>query len=466
MLMDRGVTGTFGDLSVAELGRLLDDRVVSAEELVIETCRCLNDERHDLNAVVSVTVDRAVDAARLVDRARAAGGRGPLLGIPFGVKDIIDVRGTRTSSGCAAVETADASADARVVSLLEGAGAPLVGKFSLAELIGLAATDPSDSLVGPIRNPWDNTRWAGGSSGGSAAAVAAGLVPFALGSETAGSIGAPAAWCGVTALRPSLGAVSRDGVAPLAPTLDKVGIFAKSAQDCETVFDVIAENGAADWPEPAVTASEMRVGYVASDFTDDAPAETRAQYREALEAVGSVAMLVDSPGLAPHFAYRDTLDTIMQAEAWRSFASIRDGGRLDLVRDDHARAFLGGAPVNDELYRAALAARLLLIEQLGVMFESVDAIVTTNFALPWPIPLIGEPWTPIEIRGGNTAMVWASNLVGLPAVFVPVGLAGGLPVSIQLVGSVGSDLLLLALAQSLQKETLWHRLRPPVEATG
>lgn len=463
MVIDQPVAAGADDRTIADLRHLLDTDTVSAEDLAVETCRRLDEEHRDLNAVLAVTVDRATTTARRSDRARAAGQHGPLLGIPYGVKDIIDVRGMRTTCGCAAAAEATASVDARVVELLERAGATLVGKFALAELIGLATTDPSDSLAGPIKNPWDRTRWAGGSSGGSAVAVAVGLVPFALGSETAGSIGAPAAWCGVTGLRPSVGAVSCDGVKPLSPTLDKVGVFARSAADCEIVFDVVAES---DSDRLKVDASTLRVGHVASDFQHDAPPAIRQRLADALEVVDQVAALVESPGLPPQFPYRETLDVIMQAEAWASFAAIRDSGRLDLVADDDARAFLGGAPIAADRYARASDARRSLIAQMTPMFDTVDIVMTTNFALPWPMPALGDRWTPITIGGGNTAMVWASNLAGLPAVFIPVGLADGLPVSVQFVGPTGSEHRLLALAQSVQKETSWHRLRPPLQRTA
>lgn len=240
MTVAESTSTTVGEgLTIAELGELLDTGALSAEELVGDTCRRLKSVGASLNAVAAMTTERAIASARAADRARARGATGPLLGIPHGVKDIIDVEGTATTCGTTALASSIAERDALVVERLASAGAPLVAKLALAELIGLATEDPSTSCFGPAYNPWDRSRWAGGSSGGSAAAVAAGLVPFALGSETAGSIGAPAAWCGVTGFRPSHGVVPCDGVAPLAPSLDKVGVLARSAADCAVVFDVI-----------------------------------------------------------------------------------------------------------------------------------------------------------------------------------------------------------------------------------
>lgn len=458
--MDDPVLTAVDGLTVAELGRLLDDGTLTAEALVVDTCRRIESVGGPLNAVATSTADRAMASARAADEMRALGARRPLLGIPYGVKDIIDVEGTATTCGSAATDHAPKPSDAAVVSLLDRAGASLVAKFALAELIGLAVSDPTVSAFGQAHNPWDRSRWAGGSSGGSAAAVATGLVPFALGSETAGSIGSPAAWCGVTGLRPSYGAVSTSGVAPLAPTLDKVGVLARSAEDCAVVFDVIS--GAGQSNVEAESVSSMSVGYVATDFDGDAPAEMAGRHADALAAIGSVTRLVESPGLPEQFDYRRMLDTIMQPEGWHAFESVRAADRLDLVGDDKARAFLAGDPVDPDEYRSALDARRTLIGELHSMFENVDAVLTTNFALPWPIPAIGEPWTPIPILGGNTAMVWASNLAGLPAVSIPVGLVDGLPVGVQFVGPIGSDHRLMALAHAVQKETEWHRQRPPI----
>ena len=449
-------------LTIAELGRLLDAGALTAQELVLDTCARIESIGGPLNAVATSTADRAMASARAADEMRGLGMRSPLLGIPYGVKDIIDVEGTATTCGSAAIDPAPKRRDAAVVSRLERVGASLVAKFALAELIGLAASDPTTSMVGPAYNPWDRSRWAGGSSGGSAAAVAAGLVPFALGSETAGSIGSPAAWCGVTGLRPSYGAVSVDGVAPLAPTLDKVGVLARSVEDCAVVFEIVSGTRPANLEAASATVTSMSVGYVATDFDGDAPAEMAGRHADALAAIGHVARLVESPGLPTRFDYRATLDTIMQAEGWRSFEALRSGDRLDLVGDDHARTFLAGGPVDEARYRAALRERSTVAAAVGSMFDHVDAVVTTNFALPWPIPAIGEPWSPVPIRGGNTAMVWASNLAGLPAVFIPVGLVDGLPIGIQFVGPIGSDHRLMALAHAVQKETEWHRQRPPI----
>lgn len=449
-------------LSIAELGRLLDAGALTCEELVVDTCERIETIGGPLNAVATSTAERALASARAADEVRALGMRHPLLGIPYGVKDIIDVDGTATTCGSAATDATPKQHDALVVARLDQAGASLVAKFALAELIGLAAADPTTSVCGPAHNPWDRSRWAGGSSGGSAVAVAAGVVPFALGSETAGSIGSPAAWCGVTGLRPSYGAVSTAGVAPLSPSLDKVGVLARSAEDCATVFSVISGSGPVDLEAASVTASSMTVGHVATDFTRDAPAEMAGRHAEAMDAIGRVARVVESPGLPPQFDYRATLDMIMQAEGWRSFEAIRSSGRLGLVGDDHARTFLSGEPVDADRYQAALRAQRAVTDAIGTMFDHVDAVVTTNFALPWPIPAIGEPWSPIPILGGNTAMVWASNLAGLPAVFIPIGRVDGLPVGVQLVGPVGSDHRLIALAHAVQKETEWHRQRPQI----
>ncbi|HZV75320.1 MAG TPA: amidase [Conexibacter sp.] len=464
--------------TIAELAALLERGAVSAEELAQDALLRLERDGGPLGALAALTPERALAAARRADRARARGASGPLLGIPYGAKDIIDVRGLPTTCGTAALADEIAAADAAVVTRLERAGAVLAGKLALAEAIGLLTRDPCSSLQGPARNPWAPERWAGGSSGGSGAAVAAGLLPAALGSETAGSIGSPAAWCGVTGVRPSYGVVSRRGVAPLAPTLDKVGVLGRSAQDCALVLDAISGRDRAEHASsgPRVRHAQvvaqraavrgLRIGWSVSDVEQAAPVAQRACLREALAALRAVVAgpLVEGVALPEPFPYRETLDTIMGAEGAAAFSRLRDDGRLALVADERTRVFIEQAPISARDYLAAREARRELVARIPSLFDACDVVVTTNFALPWPIPAIDVEWDPIPIRGGNTAMVWASNLTGLPAVFLPVGLADGMPVGVQLVGPVGSDARVLALATAFQEETTWHRLHPPIGA--
>jgi aspartyl-tRNA(Asn)/glutamyl-tRNA(Gln) amidotransferase subunit A len=234
---------------------------------------------------------RAVDQDLKIDRLR-----GPLQGIPYGVKDLLSYQGQPTTWGARPYAGQVFDFNATIIDKLDAVGAVLIGKLAMVELAGGGGYRfASASLTGPGLNPWDPTRWAGGSSSGSAAAVAAGLVTFAIGSETSGSIITPASYCGVTALRPTYGLVSRHGAMALAWTLDKLGPFAHTAEDCGLILQTIAGGDGKD-PGSAGTSfyyaphywrplKELKVGYAAVDFADRAEEPARAAFQAALAAI-------------------------------------------------------------------------------------------------------------------------------------------------------------------------------------
>ena len=228
--------------SVAELGRRLRTRKVSATELATHFLDRLESLGPTFGAVVTVTRGRALSEAAAADREIARGRwRGPLHGIPYGVKDLLAAEGYPTSWGAAPYENQLFAADATVVARLKAAGAVLVAKLAMVELAGgMGYNQANASFTGPGRTPWNPDYWSGGSSSGPGAAVAAGLVPFAIGSETSGSIVTPAAYSGVTGLRPTYGLVSRHGAMALSWTMDKLGPMGRSAEDCALVLAAIA----------------------------------------------------------------------------------------------------------------------------------------------------------------------------------------------------------------------------------
>jgi len=229
---------------IAELSRMLRAREVTAVELARAFGKRLETLGPRYNALALPLTERAIHQAKAVDAEIKRGRlRGPLQGIPYGAKDLLSVAGQVTAWGARPYADQVFDYDAAVIQKLTGAGATLAGKLSMVELAGGPGYRfASASLTGPGLNPWDRGRWSGGSSSGSAIAVAAGLVPFAIGSETSGSILTPAAFCGVTALRPTYGLVSRYGAMPLSWTLDKLGPFCRSAEDCGMVLETIAGN--------------------------------------------------------------------------------------------------------------------------------------------------------------------------------------------------------------------------------
>lgn len=467
--------GTMAFATIGELGALLARHEVSAVDVAQFFLNRLEANGPSFNAVVLSTAERGLARAVRADAQRARGAAGPMLGVPYGAKDIFSTRGLPTRSGTRAVLAPMPDVDATAVRRLERVGAPLLAKLALIELVGFGTRRPWSSPQGPARSPWDLDRWAGGSSGGSGAAVAAGLVPFALGSETAGSVGSPAAWCGITGYRPSYGLVGRGGMTPLSPSLDKPGVLAHSVDDCALVIEAIAGR---DRGDPATRRSHfraarveeicrsqirsLRVGWAESDLEMAAPIATRDAYRSGLRAVAETGVSLVSAELPAELDYRRALDVVMGAEGTVSFAELLDSGEIDKVSDPATRAVIRTAPLSAREYLGALRVKSELAAHFRRMFDTCDVILTTNFALPWPIPRIDREFESPVIIGGNTGMVWAGNLAGLPAVFLPVGWsADGQPVSMQVVGPVGGDATVLAVGSAVQSMTDWHRAIPP-----
>src|SRR4051812_6805924 len=280
--------------TIPELNAKLKAKEFSAEELARAFSERLQRLGPRYNALALPLPLEALRKAREVDgdlkRDRL---RGPLQGIPYGVKDLLSYAGQPTTWGAKPYAAQVFDYSATVITKLDAIGAVITGKLSTVELAGGGGYRfPSASLTGPGLNPWDRTRWSGGSSSGPAAAVAAGLVPFAIGSETSGSIVTPASFCGVTALRPTYGLVSRYGAMALSWTLDKLGPFARSAEDCGLVLQAIAGKDSRDpgsagksfyyTPQYARAMKELKVGYAPSDFSEWADAATRPAFDAAL----------------------------------------------------------------------------------------------------------------------------------------------------------------------------------------
>ena len=252
-----------------------------------------------LNAVATLLPDRALKEAARADARRKAGARGPLLGIPYGAKDLLAARGGPTTYGSPAFENQWLDYDATAIELLTRAGSTLVAKLALSELASTATRDPRASLHGPPKNPWNPDWYPGGSSTGPGIAVAAGLVPFALGSETGGSIAAPAALSGVTGIRPTYGLVSRFGAMPASWSLDKVGVLARTAEDCGIVLETI---GRGDRRDPgsaqrryrssmaASRPARIRAGIAWSDVETHARPGLRPALREGIDALRQVGV--------------------------------------------------------------------------------------------------------------------------------------------------------------------------------
>ena len=469
--------------TVADLAALLRRKRVSALELAREACELLAREGPRFNAVAAVTSERALAEAARADRRIARGRQVPALaGIPYGAKDLVAARGAPTTWGAPPYRDRVIDRDATVVSRLARAGAVLAAKLAMVELAGGGGYRyPSASLQGPGRNPWDLGRWSGGSSSGSGAAVAAGLVPFAIGSETSGSIGSPASFCGVTGLRPSYGLVSRAGAMPLSWTLDKLGPMAHTAEDCALVLEAIAgrdpldeSTGARrfrplDRRGAAAALRGVRVGFADEDLASASEPAKRALERGVRE-LRRLAPRVSRALLPADLPYGAMVTTIIGAEAGSMHAALIEGDRFEELVDARQKAGLrAGLAVGARDYLQAMRLRTVLREAFRRIFADVDVLLSvgrTSTAPPIDAALDRLPpgtgsLSAAGVPTGNLGLIPAGNLAGLPAIFFPCGLGtDGLPVGLQLVGPPRSEPLLVALAAAYQRETGHHLRRP------
>jgi aspartyl-tRNA(Asn)/glutamyl-tRNA(Gln) amidotransferase subunit A len=469
-------------LGIRELGAGLRARRFSAVDLAELSLRRLETLGPKLGALVRVTRERALREAHRANQELYAGkDRGPLHGIPYGVKDLLATRGTPTSWGARPLAEQLIDEEATVVQRLEQAGAVLVAKLAMVELAGgLGYNSPDASFTGPGRSPWNPDHWSGGSSSGSAAAVAAGLVPFALGSETSGSILTPAAFCGVTGLRPSYGLVSRHGAMALSWTLDKLGPLARSAEDAALVLAAIA---GPDPRDPTTTGDRfvapprgegrrrrLRVGVLRGAAAGAEP-EVAAAFQAALAVLGEVADL-EAEVVLPDWPYGDAVRLIVAAEGASALRELIESGRVKELQDraDRVRGFARLlVPAVD--YIDAMRARTAIHAELDALAARYDALVAptrTSVAPPvgreFDAPTPGSPPPDARPPGPRApATIPAFNLSGAPALALPMGFGqNGLPVSLQIVGRAFSEATLVSLGTAFQGMTDWHTRRPPL----
>ncbi|HLW61742.1 MAG TPA: amidase [bacterium] len=464
-------------LTIGELGDGLRRRQFSSVELTRAALDRLESIGGRYNAVASIMHERAVREAHAADRMLRDGRhRGSLLGIPYGAKDLLAAVGAPTTWGAPPFARQTFDYDAAVVESLRRAGAVLTAKLAMIELAGGGGYRyASASLQGPCRNPWNPQHWSGGSSSGTGAAVAAGLVPFGIGSETSGSILSPSSNCGVTGLRPTYGLVSRYGAMALAWTMDKIGPMCRSAEDCGLVLEAIA---APDPRDPGSAGrvfrmtrkarqrlSALRVGYVAGDFEQGMHRSARGVMQDAVAAVRSLGVRWKRIAL-PDLPIDAAARTIIRAEGSAAFQGLLRGRGLPPLADRRqAIGLRAGLEVTAVDYLNAMRIRRLLQDAFARLFTEVDVIIApTRFA---PAGRIDEPIDPLwRSRGGGgmgVALVPAGNLVGIPALSLPCGFtSSGLPVAIQLVGRPFEEGTLIDFGRAFQGITDWHRRTPPI----
>lgn len=455
---------TAGQISSAYAARRL-----SPVELIQGLLERVSSQNPQFNAFIKVDAEAALDSARLAEKEILAGRtRGPLHGVPVGIKDIINVAGLPTTCHSKILLDNVVAEDAAVVRRLRGAGVIILGKLALHEF---AIGGPSFDLpFPPARNPWNIGHHPGGSSSGSGAALAAGLVPLALGTDTGGSIRNPAGACGVAGLKPTYGLVSRRGVFPLAFTLDHVGPMARCVGDIALLLEAIVGHDAAD-PGSAPVASTrfdsdlergvrgLRVGFVRHFHESDMRADP-----EVAVALEDVARVLKQEGadvrtiaLAPLKEFIGAQRVIMLAESWaihEKWLRERPGDYGVSAR----RRLMGGAFLAAGDYVQAQRRRTQLIAAVTDAFRDVDVLLTANGMDP--ACRIDDPDAISRTYARQARNVF--NLTGHPALAMMCGLSkAGLPLSVQFVGRAYEEATLLRAAASYERATDWQTRRPP-----
>lgn len=426
-----------------------------------------------LNAVITVTRERALREARAARDEIAAGRyRGPLHGIPYGAKDLIAAEGYPTTWGAEPYRQ-QSFPDATVVAKLAAAGAVLVAKLASVELAGGMGYEQADaSFTGPGKTPWNLEYWSGGSSSGPGAAVAAGLVPFALGSETWGSIITPASFCGVTGLRPTYGRVSRAGAMALSWTMDKIGPLCRTAEDAGLILQAIAgpdpaDANSADRPYRASVAlpagRRPRIG-VLKGLAEGSQAEVKRNFDASVEVLSGFAEIVRDVTL-PRFPYGAAAGVIIDAEAASIFEELVDSGRVHQLTapEDRIGGYSGQVVLAKDYLRAlrirapAAVAMDRFLADGG--FDALAHPTRPTVAFPIGRPF-GQAYT--DLTGGGEPISGAANLLGLPGIAIPNGFGReNLPTSLSLTGRAWDEQLLIALAHRYQQATDFHGRVPP-----
>lgn len=459
--------------SIRTLGDELRARAFSCVELTEFFLERLQRLGPKFNAVVTVTRSLALEQARRADRELGQGiDRGPLHGIPYGAKDLLATAGIPTSWGAAPFQDRVFDEDATVIARLRDAGAVLVAKLAMVEIAGgMGYRQANASFTGPGLNAWDTTAWSGGSSSGPGAAVGAGLVPFALGSETWGSIMSPAGYCGVAGLRPTYGRVSRHGAMALSWTMDKLGPLGRTADDCGLVLGAIAGHDPADatsvdreyrYPPEEEPGPPFRLALL-EDVAANVQPEVRLNFERSLTVLGEFAEFdrVVLPDL-PYTSIAGTFIACEMAAAFEGMVTSGDIWELTAPEDrvgPHAALLI---PAKD--YLNAMRIRPFVQRALDDILSRYDAIVTPTLAsVAPPIARSFSEYHRGHSSQGLSDLGGGGNAAGIPALSVPNGFGErGLPTGLQFVGRAFEENKLIALARLFQEATNWHEKHPEV----
>src|SRR5262245_44905658 len=477
-------------LTLAELSAGLRARRFSSVEVTEHFLKRIEQHNPSLNAYITVTREQALAQARAADKRLAGGGAGPLTGLPLAHKDIFCTDGVLTTCGSRMLSNFVAPYDATVVERLDRAGMVMLGKANMDEFA--MGSSNETSWYGPVRNPWDTAKVPGGSSGGSAAAVAARLAPAATGTDTGGSIRQPAALTALTGLKPTYGRVSRYGMIAFASSLDQAGTLTQSARDAAMLLAEMAgfdprDSTSVDTPVPDyVGALEqplagLKIGLLKEFFEKGLDAQSERLVRDALgvyEKLGAKLVTVSLPNLPLSVP---TYYVVAPAECSSNlsrFDGVRFGHRcenpvdlLDLYKRSRGEGF--GAEVKrrimtgtyvlsagyyDAYYLRAQKVRRLITDDFARAFRDVDVLMGPT--APTPAFALGAKVDDPITMYLNDIYTIGANLAGLPAISAPCGFQDGLPVGLQIIGPHFAEAKLLNVAHGYQRETQWHREIP------
>jgi aspartyl-tRNA(Asn)/glutamyl-tRNA(Gln) amidotransferase subunit A len=423
-----------------------------------------------INAFITVMADSAMDAARVAEAEIHRGRwRGPLHGIPIAVKDLFDTAGVRTTAASELFKDRIPTQDAEVVRRLKAAGGVIVGKTNMHEFAygGTSAV----SYFGPVRNPWNNDYVTGGSSGGSAAAVAAELCYGALGTDTAASVRQPAAYCGVVGLKPTYGLVSNRGVIPLSWTLDHVGPFARTVADAAVLLQAIAgydpldlasrQTSIPDYPAGLRTStSSLRVGVARDFFFADLDPEIAAAINDALGALQKLTSGLRDVAI-PARGQERIRGGVRSAEAYAYHAEFVEKSP-ERYQPETLQRLRSDGEVTARAYIAARREVDLVRRTVGKVFETVDVVVTPTTAVSPPAlaDVTRDVATSLALGGPTIRNTSPFNVYGWPTISIPCGVTrAGLPIGLQIAGAAGQEATVLRLAHAFERTTEWHRRR-------
>ncbi len=433
--------------TITEASQLVRTGQVSPVELARECLEKIDDRNAELNAFITVTSDAALQSAWEAEREILAGKwRGPLHGIPVGLKDLIDTAGVRTTAASAVFENRVPAKDAALVRNLNAAGAILIGKQNLHEF-----AYGGSSLIshfGPVHNPVNPTHIAGGSSGGSAAAVACGMCFAAVGTDTAGSVREPAALCGIVGLKPSYGLVSAEGVIQLSKSLDHVGPLTRSVADAAIMLDALTGNSGEYYAGLREQRRNFVIGVPRAYFFDDVNPEVASSVECALATLAASGFIVIDVEVRV-----DEDRTVQSAEAY-AFHRETVAKHPDLYDPETKRRILTGSAISEDRYYSAVRELAHIREEIKKIFQTVDVLVTptTPVAAPKIADLTehADRLRPVELlllRNTRPVNVW-----GLPAISVPCGFhSSGLPIGLQIIGPPNGELAVLQIASAFEQ---------------